>query len=114
MPGGPTPKPSLKLVHQRLPTVNPPMRRTLVLHRPADRVAQFLSRVNRPVRVTQELARQQNNIGLALPQGAFGLCCLSNHPDRSRRDPGFSANAFGKRNLVPGPNLDLLAVVVPP
>ena len=49
-------------------------------------------RPQRPVRVPQELTRQQYDVGRALGEDLLGLLGLGDHPDRAGRNPALGAD----------------------
>ena len=62
--------------------------------------SQLPGRMQRPVRVAQQLARQQNHIGLPGAQNVLGLVCIGDHAHRAGLDLRLTPDALSKRRLV--------------
>lgn len=69
--------------------------------------AEVVVGVEWPVRVTQQFAGQQDQVGLAGAQDVFGLRRFSNHANGSGGDAGLFAHALGKACLVAWADRDL-------
>ncbi len=72
-----------------------------VLRRPRHRaIAQILGGVQWPVRVTQQLAGQQDQIGLTGTQDVLGLYRFGDHAHGTGGDTGLFAHALGELGLI--------------
>ena len=81
------------------------VRRPLVLRRPDGFAsAEIVIRVQRPVRITQQLAGQENDIRLTGAQNVFGLSRLGDHSYGASRDFRFLANPLGEAGLITRPS----------
>ena len=69
-----------------------------------DEGAERLGGVQRPIRLTQQLAGEENQIRLAGADDVVGLVRLGNHADRSRRDARLVAHLVRQEHLVAGPD----------
>jgi hypothetical protein len=65
-----------------------------------------------PVWVAEQLARQQDEIGLVGADDLVGLGWFGDHPDSGGWDFGFAADGVGVVDLVTRANRDLLGGVV--
>ena len=72
----------------------------LVLHRPLDLHAQLARRVERPVRIAQQLAREEHAVGPVLTDDAVRLSGFRDEADGTRRHVRLAANALRKSDLV--------------
>ena len=77
---------------------------TKVLRRPARYVSQFPGGSERPVRIAQKLASQQNDIRLPCAQNVLSLGRCGNHAHRASGDLRFPSDPLRKRCLVTVPN----------
>src|SRR5690606_35682882 len=75
--------------------------RTGVLRWTGDVDAETVSRKERPVRLPQHLAGEEDQVRLPFADDAVRLLGLRDQPDGRRRDPGLLADPFGEWDLIP-------------
>ncbi len=63
--------------------------------------------MQRPVRITQQFAGEQNQVGLAGAQDVFGLHRLGDHADRAGGDTRLLSHALGELGLVARPDWNI-------
>src|SRR2546422_5893589 len=73
-----------------------------ILDRPWDCLTELTGRAQRPVRITQELARDEDRICAAGRDDLLGLSGRRDHPDRAGHYVCLSPESPGERRLVPG------------
>jgi len=71
-----------------------------ILSRPRHGLAEFASGAQRPIRIAQQFAREEDDIGLAIANDLIRLGRGKNHADRRGRDSRLAPDAPRKRNLV--------------
>ena len=86
--------------------------RAFVLLGPHAGLVERLGGVEGPVGVVEELAGEENDIGLAGADDGVGLGGFGDHADGTGGDADFAADAVGEGDLIAGADGDLLAVVV--
>src|SRR5262249_40413993 len=72
----------------------------LVLHGPFDVLPQGSGGNERPVGLSQELAGQEDQVGLTGANDLVGLSWIGNHAHSAGRHPAVAANLIGEPNLV--------------
>src|SRR5579872_6912925 len=82
---------------------------SFILHRRLDLHIQCLRRTPRPIRITEQLPREKNQVRLLGCQNCLRLRGLADHPDGSGRDPSLFTNRFGKSGLIPRSHRNLHA-----
>ena len=76
--------------------------RPKILYGPRDRLVQFASRAQWPIRIAQKLTRDNHGVRLFRPNNVLCLNWRSNHSHRARHDSSFATNPFGEVRLVTG------------
>src|SRR5512143_2372943 len=79
----------------------------LILHGRRDRRAEFLCRAAREVRIAQQFARHDDEVGVAVVEDLLRLLRLGDQADCAGCDLRFATDARGERNLVAGRDRDL-------
>jgi len=77
-----------------------------ILHGPAGRFAEYGCGVERPVRIAEHLAGEEDEVGVAFGDDGVGLLGISDHADSGGGNCGFGTDARGKGCLESGTNGD--------
>ena len=86
--------------------------RAFVLNGVAGGLVELLGGAERPVGFAEELAGEEDDVGLVGTDNLVGLGGVGDHADRSSGEAGFAADTVGKGDLIAGSDRDLLAGVV--
>src|SRR5258705_6186298 len=91
----------------RHPCIRGSVYRALILHRPGDARAERLRRVQRPVRIAQELAREEHHVRLPALYDCVRLTRIGDEAHRGCRDVGLATDALGDLHLIARPDGNL-------
>ena len=80
--------------------LRPPPDRITVLDRPGRLDAEVLRGLDRPVRLAEQLAGEEDQVGVAAGDDLVGLRRLGDQADRAGQDPGLVADPPRERDLV--------------
>ena len=86
--------------------------RAFVLNGVAGGLVELLGGAERPVGFAEELAGEEDDVGLVGTDNLVGLGGVGDHADRSSGEAGFAADAVGEGYLIARADGDLLTGVV--
>src|SRR5215831_21205141 len=81
--------------------LRPPLDRVAVRDGPGRLGAELLLRLERPVRLPEQLPRQEHQVGVAAGHDLVGVPGLGDQPDRTGHYLRLVTNLPGERHLVP-------------
>jgi hypothetical protein len=74
-----------------------------VLRRPRHELTERVGGMQRPVRIAQQLAREEHHVGLACADDGIGLSGFVISPTAPVATPASRRMRSGERHLIPGP-----------